>query len=165
MIKSREALKNVVNVYKCENFQILQLQNCNRFVSDHCILPSEQNQTSPTCLPRSELGSLLNRSAAPHNLLLFINNIYILGGKLLIHFIKLLPVHSVFVVFCTYKNLHTCNSQASEKRRKWKMKILYCRYISLLEQFSRLQLMNPSHPDMTSASVFSMHGTLGLIQI
>ena len=103
---------------------------------------------------------MLNRSAAPHNLLLFINNIYILGGKLLIHFIKLLPVHSVFVVFCTYKNLHTCNSQASEKRRKWKMKILYCRYISLLEQFSRLQLMNPSHPDMTSASVFSMHGTL-----
>ena len=107
MIKSREALKNVVNVYKCENFQILQLQNSNRFVSDYCILPSERNQTSPTCLPRSELGSLLNRSAAPHNLLLFINNIYILGGKLLIHFIKLLPVHSVFVVFCTYKNLHT----------------------------------------------------------
>ena len=78
-----------------------------------------------TCLPRSELGSLLNRSAAPHNLLLFINHIYILGGKLLIHFIKLLPVHSVFVLFCTYKNLHTCNSQASKKRRKWKTKILY----------------------------------------
>ena len=115
----------MVNFYKCENFQILQLQNSNRFVSDYCILPSERNQTSPTCLPRSELGSLLNRSAAPHNLLLFINNIYILGGKLLIHFIKLLPVHSVFVVFCTYKNLHTCNSQASEKRRKWRMKILY----------------------------------------
>ena len=122
-------MKKVVNVYKCENFQILQLQNCNRFVSDHCILPSEQNQTSPTGLPRSELGSLLNRSAAPHNLLLFINNIYILGGKLLIHFIKLLPVHSVFVGFCTYKNLHTYNSHPEYKkrcsRRKWKMKILY----------------------------------------